>query len=892
MNRKMYFLEAHKGLEEDIKDFLVLEDASYTARKLINNDLDRVKIYESIVDDNEEVIDQKCIFDYDSSRENPVSINTTDISIDNTEDHQDSLDDNFNVSLTDLHKSTLPELETTDLDNLLGERFIESTAMDKDIERARDRILSWLEAHPLQLAGMGWEEWVDYCKDILDVDDLSNGQEYAVSSIWEDAQVDDIYDGNGNGIVTEESNGRSNEVVLVMHTDETEPYTYEEDYQADGHYSELEEMSDEEYEERDIIGFARISNGKLIDQYIVSPEHKEQIKIDIEEYLENNLTEDKDTGSYPYSEYMAEADDEIVGEDMTRAEARELAIKLKNTAKDYIYITCKNYYERDGHRQESYEDIVDVNMVDGQWKVFKDAFNIFRDSTIEESNLIESRPDKDAFINTNERRHTKYRDAIKNKEMTLDQAIADINKKWGKKEPGSATYIIDWLKDDFKKEESTEGDQIAKDYIADKDRNFELDKQNERDVKLELAKNGIIKEDLDTNFIEENKHLLEYLYSEIVDIDRRGNAEVHDDYLTYQDIIDTYSEDITEEQYNKCIQIIKDLAEDVKYYRPDGGNALLQLSDNHTMFQLDLDPELDGLDEIYWGIADKYLQAFEEETGVEPFAEGRSSRHICVANTFDNFLNYNKLQEYQKVFEQQFIDFMNTKYGKDDIEEEVEKPTEHFGSWRVDKAGDKWYASLDEKGTRSHWAHKGEFDTRDEALAFIKSQTESCKKKFKLESIMAADSQNDLVMNQALKDLEETQKQKDERNEVKTLADIKGNEVEEKVKDVKQDGFKEMQPETNKVKTDGAEAIKLESYLEDMDDYRIKYPEYKYDGSDYDLPEETVSQMYELINTYNFGSEIDSWTYFKSGQLDGVNVELKDGTQLKFLIVNNELYNL
>ena len=119
MNRKMYFLEAHKGLEEDIKDFLVLEDASYTARKLINNDLDRVKIYESIVDDNEEVIDQKCIFDYDSSRENPVSINTTDISIDNTEDHQDSLDDNFNVSLTDLHKSTLPELETTDLDNLL-----------------------------------------------------------------------------------------------------------------------------------------------------------------------------------------------------------------------------------------------------------------------------------------------------------------------------------------------------------------------------------------------------------------------------------------------------------------------------------------------------------------------------------------------------------------------------------------------------------------------------------------------------------------------------------------------------------------------------------------------------------------------------------------------------
>lgn len=264
-------------------------------------------------------------------------------------------------------------------------------------------------------------------------------------------------------------------------------------------------------------------------------------------------------------------------------------------------------------------------------------------------------------------------------------------------------------------------------------------------------------------------------------------------------------------------------------------------------------------------------------------------------------------------------------------------------------------------------------------------------KKLKLESIMAKDSCNDIVMDQALKDLEKTQKEKNERNQVKTINDITPNKnIIEKTKDAKQHGFKEMQPESGKIKTAGTEEIKLESLKEDMDsdtsfkvgnttfyiklypensgyiakwwdnsdnglgynnqgfvelnknakklslhdkgeanpqdyisvissydrpvsgsikkkiidkvlsiknleeekDFRIRYPEYKYDGSDYDLSEETVSQLYELINTYNFGSELESWTYYKAGQLDGINVVLKDGTMLKFVIVNNELYSI
>lgn len=126
MNRKMYFLEAQKGTVKDLEDFTLLEDASYTAKKLISNQLDKVKIYESIIDDNENIIDKKCIFDYDSLREVPVSINTIDISIDEPEEINNDMDDKFEVSLTDLHNQENQPVEVTDLDNLLAGSFVEA----------------------------------------------------------------------------------------------------------------------------------------------------------------------------------------------------------------------------------------------------------------------------------------------------------------------------------------------------------------------------------------------------------------------------------------------------------------------------------------------------------------------------------------------------------------------------------------------------------------------------------------------------------------------------------------------------------------------------------------------------------------------------------------------
>lgn len=126
MNRKMYFLEAQKGTVKDLEDFTLLEDASYTAKKLISNQLDKVKIYESIIDDNENIIDKKCVFDYDSLREVPVSINTIDISIDEPEKINNDMDDKFEVSLTDLHNQENQPVEVTDLDNLLAGSFVEA----------------------------------------------------------------------------------------------------------------------------------------------------------------------------------------------------------------------------------------------------------------------------------------------------------------------------------------------------------------------------------------------------------------------------------------------------------------------------------------------------------------------------------------------------------------------------------------------------------------------------------------------------------------------------------------------------------------------------------------------------------------------------------------------
>ena len=153
-----------------------------------------------------------------------------------------------------------------------------------------------------------------------------------------------------------------------------------------------------------------------------------------------------------------------------------------------------------------------------------------------------------------------------------------------------------------------------------------------------------LQEDTENNI---DMELAKYLYDE-----SEGDVEYIPDH---EDVVYYYSDDITDEVYTKTYEYVKNLIENIKYYNSEG-TTLIELSDNRTMQEITND---NITSEEYWTVANLYLETFEMETGVEVYAEGRSSRHICVANTFENAKRYKELQQKQQELEQQFINEIN-----------------------------------------------------------------------------------------------------------------------------------------------------------------------------------------------------------------------------------------
>ena len=153
-----------------------------------------------------------------------------------------------------------------------------------------------------------------------------------------------------------------------------------------------------------------------------------------------------------------------------------------------------------------------------------------------------------------------------------------------------------------------------------------------------------LQEDTENNI---DMELAKYLYDE-----SEGDVEYIPDH---EDVVYYYSDDITEEVYTKTYEYVKNLIENIKYYNSEG-TTLIELSDNRTMQEITND-NIEA--EEYWTVANLYLETFEMETGVEVYTEGRSSRHICVANTFENAKRYKELQQKQQELEQQFINEIN-----------------------------------------------------------------------------------------------------------------------------------------------------------------------------------------------------------------------------------------
>lgn len=82
-----------------------------------------------------------------------------------------------------------------------------------------------------------------------------------------------------------------NDVILEIYDDETLSYPYYQDYQADGHFVELERMSVEELEQKGIIGYAQLyrnDEDKFVLQNIEyrTPSFEEKVDEAIKEYLD------------------------------------------------------------------------------------------------------------------------------------------------------------------------------------------------------------------------------------------------------------------------------------------------------------------------------------------------------------------------------------------------------------------------------------------------------------------------------------------------------------------------------------------------------------------------------------------------------------------------------
>ncbi len=180
----------------------------------------------------------------------------------------------------------------------------------------------------------------------------------------------------------------------------------------------------------------------------------------------------------------------------------------------------------------------------------------------------------------------------------------------------------------------------------------------------------IIKENIEeSKKLKENKsvdydiNLAEYIYDNLdVEISRHGYYTFDEDVLTYEDVIEDYDDRITRKVFNKTKSIVvKALQEeDLKFYTPYNSDTLIELSDNHTLWQINV-----PIDEVEYGaVLEQYLEKFTQETGVEIFTEGRSGRHICVPNTVDNLIRFSELQDVQSRLESEMINHINTNYNE------------------------------------------------------------------------------------------------------------------------------------------------------------------------------------------------------------------------------------
>jgi hypothetical protein len=91
------------------------------------------------------------------------------------------------------------------------------------------------------------------------------------------------------------------------------------------------------------------------------------------------------------------------------------------------------------------------------------------------------------------------------------------------------------------------------------------------------------------------------------------------------------------------------------YYSEDLGEEMLELSDNHTLWKIHKDFDMD----YYYQMCDYAIADLSSKYNTQFYMLGRSGRHICVENTSQNRRRFKSLVKAVIKKENEIVAFFN-----------------------------------------------------------------------------------------------------------------------------------------------------------------------------------------------------------------------------------------
>lgn len=207
-----------------------------------------------------------------------------------------------------------------------------------------------------------------------------------------------------------------------------------------------------------------------------------------------------------------------------------------------------------------------------------------------------------------------------------------------------------------------------------------------------------------------------------------GDKDYLPDYEEFNDYTMDISKDLFDKAKERALEALTNLAEH-QYYDHDGGyGTVLELNDNHTIWELNNENKSY---EEWASIVNSKQAQFKADTGVDLLLLGRMGRHACVEPTYDNCINFTYLQETQEKLEQEAIDEFNA-------EEMNESLSPNSGRKYVSK---NVYV-MNYKGTYIvlyHGHNEKEFDNETDAFSYAKKLAKEKNEKLKESADLTAE---------------------------------------------------------------------------------------------------------------------------------------------------------